>query len=100
MPYTEPFDWVFHPNNGAIAWNISSPIAESALSQDRIYNLTGWGYDGTFIESTEYSIVTWLPGPNTPPLLSEYLLTIVMDRDADGNLSIVGIADYNVQVTR
>ena len=94
------FDWVFHPNNGGFDVNISSPIAESALSQDRIYNLTGWGYDGTFIESTEYSIVTWLPGPNTTPLLSEYLLTIVVDRDADGNLSIVGIADYNVQVTR
>ena len=94
------FDWVFHPNNGGFDVNISSPIAESALSQDRIYNFTGWGYDGTFIESTEYSIVTWLPGPNTTPLLSEYLLTIVVDRDADGNLSIVGIADYNVQVTR
>ena len=95
------FNWVFDPTNGAsIAWDVASPMAESALSQDRIYNSTGWGYGGTFIESTEYIIMTWLPGPNTTPLLSEYLLTIVVDRDADGNLSIVGIADYNVQVTR
>ena len=94
------FDWVFHPNNGGFDVNISSPIAESALSQDRIYNLTGWGYGGTFIETTGYRIMTWIPGPNTTPLFSEYLLTIVVDRDADGNLSIVGIADYNVQVTR
>ena len=94
------FDWVFHPNNGGDSANISSPMTESVLSQDRIYNSAGWGYDGTFIESTECIIMTWLPGPNTTPLFSEYLLTIVVDRDADGNLSIVGIADYNVQVTR
>ena len=75
-------------------------MTESALSQDRIYNSTGWGYGGTFIESTEYGIMTWIPGPNTTPLLSEYLLTIVVDRDADGNLSIVGIADYNVEIIR
>jgi hypothetical protein len=81
-------------------WEVASPMAESSLSQDRIYNFTGWGYNGTFIESTEYRIMTWAPGPNTAPLFSEYLLTIVVDRDADGNLSIVGIADYNVQVTR
>ena len=100
MPYTEPFDWVFYPNNGGLDVNISSPIAESALSQDRIYNFTGWGYGGTFIESREYIIMTWIPGPNTTPLFSEYLLTIVVDRDADGNLSIVGIADYNVEIIR
>jgi hypothetical protein len=94
------FDWVFHPNNGGDSANISSPMTESVLSQDRIYNSAGWGYDGTFIESTECIIMTWLPGPNTTPLFSEYLLTVVVDRDADGNLSIVGIADYNVQVTR
>jgi hypothetical protein len=28
------------------------------------------------------------------------LLTIVVDRDADGSLSIVGIADYNVEIIR
>ena len=50
--------------------------------------------------SREYIIMTWIPGPNTTPLFSEYLLTIVVDRDVDGTLSIVGIADYNVQVTR
>ena len=103
MQYADPnsaFDWAFQMNNGGLDVNISSPMAESALSQDRIYNSTGWGYGGTFIESTEYIIMTWIPGPNTTPLLSEYLLTIVVDRDADGNLSIVGIADYNVQVSR
>ena len=93
------FDWVFDPTN-TMQWDVAAPMAESSLSQDRIYNFTGWGYNGTFIESTEYRIMTWAPGPNTTPLFSEYLLTIVVDRDADGNLSIVGIADYNVQVTR
>jgi hypothetical protein len=93
------FDWVFDPTN-TMQWDVASPMAESALSQDRIYNSTGWGYGGTFTESTECIIMTWIPGPNTTPLFSEYLLTIVVDRDADGNLSIVGIADYNVQVTR
>ena len=93
------FNWVFDPSN-ALEWDVASPMAESALSQDRIYNSTGWGYDGAFIESREYIIMTWIPGPNTTPLLSEYLLTIVVDRDTDGNLSIVGIADYNIEVTR
>ena len=93
------FDWVFDPTN-TMQWDVASPMAESALSQDRIYNSTGWGYGGTFIESTGYRIMTWVPGPNTTPLFSEYLLTIVVDRDADGSLSIVGIADYNVEIIR
>ncbi|MAS31313.1 MAG: hypothetical protein CMA39_00250, partial [Euryarchaeota archaeon] len=67
---------------------------------DRIYNSTGWGYGDTFIDSMNYSIISWAPGPNTPILLSEYLLTIVVERGEDGDLSIVGIADYTVQVTR
>ena len=94
------FNWVFDPTNTILEWDVASPMAESALSQDRIYNSTGWGYGGTFIESTEYGIMTWIPGPNTTPLFSEYLLTIVVDRDVDGNLSIVGIADYNVEIIR
>tara|TARA_Y100000996_G_scaffold36928_2_gene25747 strand:- start:847 stop:3123 length:2277 start_codon:yes stop_codon:yes gene_type:complete len=95
------FNWGFDVNTVAsIAWDVTSPMTESALLQDRIYNSTGWGYGGTFIESTEYGIMTWIPGPNTTPLFSEYLLTIVVDRDVDGNLSIVGIADYNVEIIR
>ena len=39
-------------------------------------------------------------GPNTTPLLSEYLLTVVMDRDENGTLSIVGIADYRAEIER
>ena len=47
-----------------------------------------------------YTIMTWVAGPNTTPLLNEYLLTIVVDRDTDGTLSIVGIPDYNVMTNR
>ena len=75
-------------------------MAESALMQDRIYNHTGWGYDGMFFESTGHRIMTWVPGPYTTPLLNEYLLTIVVDRNEDGNFSIVGMADYTVEVSR
>jgi hypothetical protein len=32
--------------------------------------------------------------------MNEYLLTIVVDRNADGNFSIVGMADYTVEVSR
>ena len=71
-------------------------MAESALMQDRIYNHIGWGHHGTFFESTQHHFMTWVPGSYTAPLLNEYLLTIVVDRNEDGNISIVGIADYTV----
>jgi len=93
------FNWVFDPSN-FYGWNVTSPIGESVLSQDRIYNSTGYGYDDIFVESINYTIMTWVAGPNTTPLLNEYLLTIVVDRDTDGNLSIVGIPDYNVMINR
>ena len=94
------FNWSFDPNNGGLMWEVASPMAGTALLQDRIYNSTGWGYDGLFIESTEYNIMTWVAGPNTTPLINEYLLTIVVDRNADGNFSIIGMADYTVEVSR
>ena len=93
------FNWVFDPSN-FYGWNVTSPIGESVLSQHRIYNSTGYGYDDIFVESINYTIMTWVAGPNTTPLLNEYLLTIVVDRDTDGNLSIVGIPDYNVMINR
>ena len=97
-PNESNFNWIFDPTG--YGSEVIPPIAESVLSQDRIYNYTGWGYGDTFIDSMNYSIISWAPGPNTPILLSEYLLTIVVERGEDGDLSIVGIADYTVQVTR
>lgn len=94
------FNWSFDQNNRGFMWEVASPMAESALLQDRIYNSTGWGYDGIFIESTEHEIMTWVAGPNTTPLINEYLLTIVVDRNDDGSFSIVGMADYTVDVSR
>ena len=47
-----------------------------------------------------YTIMTWVARPNTTPLLNEYLLTIVVDRDTDENLRIVGIPDYDVMINR
>jgi hypothetical protein len=91
------FDWSFVKGN--MEWEIVSPLAESVLLQDRIYNDTGWGYDGIFV-SRSYEICTWVMGPNTTPLISEYLLTVVLDRDENGTLSIVGIADYTVEISR
>jgi len=93
------FNWSFDPI-GSLLWEVDSPMAESALMQDRIYNHTGWGYDGMFFESTGLKIMTWVPGPYTTPLLNEYLLTIVVDRNEDGSISIVGMADYTVEVSR
>ena len=100
-PYTNStFNWSFVPDNGNLEWEVVSPIAESVLLQDRIYNDTGWGYGGIFVPSTTYEIHTWVMGPNTSPLLSEYLLTVVLERDENGTLSIVGIADYTVEISR
>ena len=93
------FNWSFDPI-GSLFWEVDSPMAESALMQDRIYNHTGWGYNGIFFESTQHHIMTWVPGPYTTPLLNEYLLTIVVDRNEDGSISIVGMADYTVEVSR
>jgi len=94
------FNWSFDLTNTADEFKIVSPLHDSILLQDRIYNSTGWGYDGKFIESSDYMILTWAAGPKTPLLLSEFLLTIVVERDDNGNLSIVGIPDYTVLVTR
>lgn len=91
------FDWEFETSLPDT--NITSPLKDSVLVQDRIYNSTGYGYDDTFIDTPHLMIMTWVVGPNTPSLLSEYLLTIVVDRDDDGQLSIVGIPDYTVMVT-
>ena len=100
-PYTNStFNWSFDPGNGNLEWEVVSPLAESVLLQDRIYNDTGWGYGGIFVPSTTYEIHTWIMGPNTTPLLSEYLLTVVLDRDENGTLSIVGIADYAIEISR
>jgi hypothetical protein len=100
-PYTNStFNWSFVPVYGNLEWGVVSPIAESVLLQDRIYNDTGWGYGGIFVPSTTYEIHTWVMGPNTTPLLSEYLLTVVLERDGNGTLSIVGIADYTVVIPR
>jgi hypothetical protein len=100
-PYTNStFNWIFDLNTGLSGQNVTSPLAESVLLQDRIYNDTGWGYGGIFVPSTTYEIHTWVMGPNTTPLLSEYLLTVVMDRDENGTLSIVGIADYRAEIER
>ena len=100
-PYTNStFNWVFDLGIGLLGQNVTSPLAESVLLQDRIYNDTGWGYGGIFVPSTTYEIYTWSAGPNTTPLLSEYLLTVVLERDENGTLSIVGIADYTVEISR
>lgn len=100
-PYTNStFNWSFEPNNGNLEWRVVSPIAESVLLQDRIYNDTGWGYGGIFVPSTTYEIHTWVMGPNPTPLLSEYLLTVVLERDGNGTLNIVAIADYTIVIPR
>jgi len=96
-------NWTTHlnPNFGwESGWVFESPLVDSALSQDRIYNDTGWGYGEIFTPSATYEIWYWGLGPNTTPLISEYLLTVVMDRDENGTLSIVGIADYAVEIPR
>ena len=48
----------------------------------------------------KYMILSWSPNSYTDPIISEYLLTIVVDRDEDGNLAIVGLTDHNVEISR
>ena len=94
----ETFNWTFITYSSDLNSQTTSPLADSALAQDRIYNYTGWGYDGSFFNSSEYVILSWSPNSYTSPIISEYLLTVVVDRNEDGTLSVVGITDHNVEI--
>ena len=90
------FNWTFGTNVlfEPQTW-VESPLAGSALAQDRIYNHTGWGYDGVFTTS-EYEIFSWIPSKNAMSILSEHILTVVIDRGENGELAVVGIPDSTV----
>ena len=96
----ETFNWTFTAYINDLNSQITSPLANSALAQDRIYNETGWGFNDTFTNSSKYMILSWSPNSYTDPIISEYLLTIVVDRDEDGDLAIVGLTDHNVEISR
>ena len=96
----ETFNWTFTAYMNDLNSQITSPLANSALAQNRIYNETGWGFNDTFTNSSKYMILSWSPNSYTDPIISEYLLTIVVDRDEDGNLAIVGLTDHNVEISR
>ena len=96
----ETFNWTFTASSSDANSQITSPLADSALAQNRIYNDTGWGHGEYFVNSPEYIILSWSPNSYASPIISEYLLTIVVDRNENGDLSIVGITDHNVEIIR